>query len=123
MNPNKPKNFWHVVRLAASLRCPNCGKGKLFSGYLKQVDQCASCGEKFGHIRADDGPAWLTILIVGHILAPFILMVLPGITWPDWAITLAITGLMLTLTFLILPRAKGVFIALIWRSGCTGAEK
>ena len=49
-------------------RCPNCGKGHLFRAYLKQVDSCADCGEPFGHIRADDGPAWLTILITGHVV-------------------------------------------------------
>lgn len=123
MEEDKLKSLWHVLTLAALLRCPNCGGGKLFASYLKQVEQCEICSEKFGHIRADDGPAWLTILIVGHILGPFILMALPNITWPDWAVTLTIISMMLTLALVILPRAKGVFIAIIWRSDCAGAEK
>ena len=50
------------------LRCPNCQGGKLFTGYLKPVDQCAYCGEDFKPQRADDGPAYIVILLVGHII-------------------------------------------------------
>ena len=123
MTKNKQQPFWPVVIRGASGRCPNCGQGRLFQSYLKQVEQCTNCDEEFGHIRAEDGPAWLTILIVGHILAPFLLIVLPQVTWPDWEIMAVIMTLMMVLTFAILPRAKGVFIAMIWRSGCIGGEK
>ena len=52
----------------ACARCPNCGRGRLFRAYLKPVETCAECHESLKHIRADDGPAWLTILVVGHIV-------------------------------------------------------
>ncbi len=104
-------------------RCPRCGRGKLFQSYLKQVDSCASCREKLGHIRADDGPAWLTILLVGHILAPLFLSVLPHVDWPDWIIMAVVMLFTLVLTLWLLPRSKGVFIGLIWRAGCIGSEK
>ena len=45
--------------------CPACGRGKLFRTYLKQVDTCEVCGAPLGDIRADDGPAWLTVLTLG----------------------------------------------------------
>ena len=102
---------------------PALRSGQLFQSYLKQVDACASCGEKLGYIRADDGPAWLTILLVGHILAPFFLSVLPHVDWPDWIIMAVIMSFTLVLTLWLLPRSKGVFIGLIWRSGCIGSEK
>ncbi|MGB3147625.1 MAG: DUF983 domain-containing protein, partial [Paracoccaceae bacterium] len=54
-------------------RCPACGEGRLLTGYLTVRDACPSCGEPFHHHRADDGPAYLTILIVGHIMAPLLL--------------------------------------------------
>ena len=54
-------------------RCPRCGAGPLMHGYLKVRDNCAVCGEALHHHRADDGPAYLTILIVGHLMAPLIL--------------------------------------------------
>ena len=103
--------------------CPQCGEGQLFKSYLKQVDNCTVCGEAFGHIRSDDGPAWLTILVVGHILAPFLLVVLPNTSWPDWALMTVIMSITLALTLAILPRAKGVFISIIWRANCIGSEK
>ena len=53
-------------------RCPNCGNGPLLSGYLKVADHCPVCEQEFRHQRADDGPAYLTILIVGHLMAPCI---------------------------------------------------
>ncbi|MFO1156168.1 MAG: DUF983 domain-containing protein [Rhodospirillales bacterium] len=62
--------FLVAVGRGLSGRCPNCGEGRLFRAYLKQVDACAVCGEPWGHIRADDAPPWLTILIVGHIVVP-----------------------------------------------------
>lgn len=122
MTANKEK-IWPVIVRGVFCRCPRCGQGKLFQRYLKQVDACAACGEKLGHIRADDGPAWLTVLLVGHILAPFFLNVLPHVNWPDWIIMGVIMLLTLMLTLGLLPRSKGIFIGLIWRSGCIGSEK
>jgi uncharacterized protein (DUF983 family) len=104
-------------------RCPQCGHGKLFASYLKPVRECAACGEGLGHIRADDGPAWATILLVGHILAPFLLGILPNSPWPDWMLIVTIVPAILILTLILLPRMKGVFIGMIWRSGCVGSEK
>ena len=118
-----PKAFWPTITRASLGRCPNCGDAPLFHSYLKPVDACGSCGEELGHIRADDGPAWLTILLVTHILAPVMLAVLPGNTWPMWMIIMAIIAPTTLLMLLLLPRAKGLFIGIIWRSGCTGAER
>ncbi|KTD21354.1 DUF983 domain-containing protein [Legionella londiniensis] len=53
-------------------RCPSCGHEKIFESYLKQGESCSNCQEDIGRFRADDGPAWLTILVIGHIVAPFI---------------------------------------------------
>src|SRR5471032_3650243 len=78
---NKSQDFWLTVIRTAVGRCPNCGEGRLFASYLKPVERCSVCGEPLGHIRADDGPAWLTILLVGHILAPFLLAVAPNTDW------------------------------------------
>lgn len=108
--------FWPTVMRGMKLRCPNCGKGKLFNRYLKQVDACAECGERFDHIRADDGPAWLTILVVGHIMAPILLWVIPNTTWPDWVSMTVWVGLALVLCLAMLPSAKGFFIGMIWRT-------
>jgi uncharacterized protein (DUF983 family) len=49
-------------------KCPNCGQGRLFRGFLKTVDTCEVCSEELHHHRADDLPPYLAILIVGHLL-------------------------------------------------------
>jgi uncharacterized protein (DUF983 family) len=110
------KSFWLMVKRSVASRCPNCGQGRLFSGYIKHVDECAVCHENFSEIRADDGPAWLTIIIVGHVLAPIMLLTIPNNTWPEWVLTLVWGGAIVALSLLILPKAKALFIALIWRS-------
>ncbi len=122
MTQNNQGSFLNVIMRGVSGRCPNCGQGRLFKSYLKQVETCAACNEELGSIRTDDGPAWLTIILVGHILAPFLLFVLPKVTWPDWEIMAVIMTLMLLLVFTILPRAKGAFIGMIWRSDCIGGK-
>ena len=104
-------------------RCPNCGQSRLFARYLKQVDHCAICQEAYGHIRADDGPAWLTIVLVGHIVIPLAVIVTPRVDWPDWQMMIIWVSMVIVLTLLFLPRAKGLFIGVIWRTGCVGSEK
>ena len=52
-------------------KCPQCSEGHLFNGYLSLYPKCTNCGFDTSQIKADDGPSYLTILIVGHLLAPF----------------------------------------------------
>jgi uncharacterized protein (DUF983 family) len=56
-------------------KCPQCGSGPLLSGYLTVNDTCTVCSEELHHHRADDGPAYLTILLVGHLMAPLLHMI------------------------------------------------
>lgn len=49
-------------------RCPNCNEGRLFGRFLKVVDRCEHCGEDFHHHRADDLPAYLVVVVVGHFV-------------------------------------------------------
>jgi uncharacterized protein (DUF983 family) len=73
-------------------------------------------------IHAEDGPAWLTIIIVGHLLVPSALYAETAFRWP---LLVSITVLPLTavaLTLAVLPRAKAVFIAAIWTMKAPGFE-
>ena len=106
--------LWPAVRRGVCGKCPRCGRAPLFARYLRQVDACRGCGEPWGEIRADDAPPWLTILIVGHILAPFMIAVVRDELLPPWLATAGCVAIALALCLLILPRAKGLFIALIW---------
>ncbi len=104
-------------------RCPNCGQGALFHAYLKPVWECSVCHEPLGHIRADDGPAWLTILIAGHLIVPLMLVVQPHFDWPDWLAFSVWSVLSLVLALLLLPSCKGIFIAAIWKTNGPGSER
>ncbi len=104
-------------------RCPNCGEGRLFSAYLKQVEECSECGERYGHIRSDDAAPWLTILIVGHIVVPLLFAVERIVTWPDWVSMTVWPLLSLVLALLVLPKSKALFIAIIWSTRAPGSEQ
>jgi uncharacterized protein (DUF983 family) len=66
--PVRPKRpVGAAIKRGLGGRCPHCGEGKLFSSFVKPVDACAVCGEDLHHQRADDFPAYLNILIVGHV--------------------------------------------------------
>ena len=94
--------------------CPNCNHGNLFRKYLKVQDNCPNCGEALHHHRADDAPAYFTILIVGHILVPIALYV--QTKWsPDvsWLLGIGIPAIIVS-CLLLLPRIKGALVAFQW---------
>ncbi|MFC3085705.1 DUF983 domain-containing protein [Tabrizicola soli] len=95
-------------------RCPNCGAGPMMRGYLKVRDACPVCSEALHHQRADDGPAYMTILIVGHLLAPLLLIVYTK--WRPDPVTMAVGFTLGTvaLSLYLLPRLKGALVALQW---------
>lgn len=88
-------------------RCPNCGEGALFYRYLKVSPACPACGHDLDQYPSDDGPAYFTILLVGHLaVAP--LLVFPFV-WKA-PVALVIPGLLIPVgvfTLLLLPRIKG----------------
>ena len=60
--------LWTAMARGFLGRCPNCGKGRLFASFLTTVKQCEHCGEVMYHHRADDLPAYLVVVIVGHVV-------------------------------------------------------
>jgi uncharacterized protein (DUF983 family) len=115
--------FGTVIRRGLARRCPACGKGTTLSGYLTRVPRCAACNLDLSEIRADDGPAWATLIVVGHVLAPLMVILGRDERVPVWAAIALLLAAMLAGVFWTLPRAKGLFIALIWRTGATGEEQ
>lgn len=97
--------------------CPRCGKGKLLRAYITPNKSCNACGLDFEPLRADDGPAWATILITGHISMPFAFWLLDAQSQlSTFTQTAILIGFVLALSAAILPRAKGAFMAIIWMS-------
>jgi uncharacterized protein (DUF983 family) len=98
-------------------RCPACGEGQLFWRYLKVSGRCPKCDHDLARYPADDGPAYLTILLIGHlIIAP--LLVFP-IVWkaPAYYSLPIILGALAVVTLLALSRVKGGWIGLMYALG------
>ena len=95
-------------------KCPNCGSGPILRGYLTVRDHCPVCQENLSHHRADDGPAYLTILIVGHLMAPLLLIVFER--WrPEPLVLFTIFAIgSIALSLYLLPRLKGAIVGLQW---------
>jgi uncharacterized protein (DUF983 family) len=101
-------------------RCPNCGDGKLFRNYLKSVDNCAVCNEDYTHHRADDLPAYLTILVVGHIVLGGFMMTDLAFPMSNWAHLAIWTPLTLLLALALIQPIKGAVIGLQWATRMHG---
>jgi uncharacterized protein (DUF983 family) len=108
------RNVWTALKRGFRGRCPRCGEGKLFRAFLKTADHCSACGQDFTPHRADDLPAYLVIVIVGHIVVPLALMIETNYS-PPLALQLAIY---LPLTFItslvLLQPVKGAVVGVQW---------
>ena len=103
-------------------RCPACGEGHAFSGYLRQVEECSECRERLGHIRADDFPPYLTIFLVGHIVVPLLLIVEQTYQWSTVLHMIVWPALTVILSLMALPLLKGGVLGLMWSMGLNGRE-
>ncbi len=113
--PRGERPLGEAIRRGFMGRCPACGRGRLFRGYLKVVTSCQICGEDLSHHRADDAPAYLTMLIVGHVVGGGVLF--SEEQWPHSSLVLdALFWLTATIvmSLLILPRAKGAVVGQQW---------
>ena len=107
-------SVWTGLKRGLSLRCPECGKGKLLHSYLKVRPVCEVCGHDNAQYPSDDAPPYFTILIVGHlVIAPA--LIFPFIwTWPVQYVLLATIPALALITLWLLPRVKGAVIGVQW---------
>ena len=78
------RDLWSAMKRGFRGRCPRCGEGKLFRAFLKVDNHCSACGLDFTPHRADDLPAYLVIVIVGHIVVPLALSIETNFAPPMW---------------------------------------
>ncbi|MCJ8157535.1 DUF983 domain-containing protein [Sphingomonas sp. LaA6.9] len=104
-------------------QCPSCGETRLFGRFLKPVEHCPSCGQGWQHHQADDFPAYLVILLLGHLLVPIVIevnllldppMLFQMLFWPFLCGVVAL---------LLIQPMKGVVIAWQWARRMHGFEK
>jgi uncharacterized protein (DUF983 family) len=104
-------------------KCPHCGEGHLFGRFLKVADRCDHCGEELFHQRADDFPAYLVMVVVGHLVVPAILAVETAYAPPVWLQLAAWLPVTLIASLALLQPTKGAIVGLQWQIGMHGFEK
>jgi uncharacterized protein (DUF983 family) len=122
MSAKNSRPLLSALTRASVGRCPACGTGSLFRAFLKVNDQCPSCMEELHHHRADDFPAYLVMLIVGHVVVPaalYVEMHYAPSYWVHLALWLPLT---LGLTIGLLQPIKGAVVGTQWHLGMHGFE-
>lgn len=119
----KPISLPKAMGRGFAMRCPNCGRGHLFGRFLKVANSCEACGEDFKAQRADDFPAYLVIVVVGHIVVPALLAVEMAYAPPVWLQLLIWLPVTLFSSLALLQPTKGAIVALQWQTGMHGFEE
>jgi len=106
-----------------SHKCPACGEGQLFGRYLKVEPDCARCNHELALYPADDGPAYMTIVLIGHlIIAPLLIVPIIWQSDPRYSLPI-ILGVLSVITLLALPRIKGGWIGLMYALQVTSRDE
>lgn len=93
-------------------RCPRCGKGPMFDGYLTTRERCEVCGLEIAAHDSGDGPAVFIIFILGALVVPMALMLESAISPPLWVHGIIWGIVILGGSIGLLRPFKGVLIAL-----------
>jgi uncharacterized protein (DUF983 family) len=107
------------VRRGIARKCPACGEGALFCGYLAVRPICPACGNDNDQYPSDDFAPYVTIFLVLHLMVPILFAA--DRTWDmsvGFEAALAIP-IFLIVTLLVLPFAKGAVIGFAWSRGVT----
>jgi uncharacterized protein (DUF983 family) len=108
------RDVWTAMKRGFRGRCPRCGEGKLFRAFLKVDNNCSACGLDFTPHRADDLPAYLVIVIVGHLLVPVILWVETSYSPPVWLQLSIYLPFTFIASLLLLQPVKGAVVGMQW---------
>ena len=109
---NKIDSRYELIKRGFKRKCPLCGMKPLFSSYVKLVKKCKNCNTDFSCYQTDDGPAYCTIFVVGHVIIPFIVYLESSNSPPPLTFQLIFWPIV-TIIFSswLLPRMKGAFLA------------
>lgn len=95
-------------------RCPCCGEPGLFDGYLKLQKACTACGEDLSHARADDGPAYLSILLTAKVMGTLQLVTYEMFQPSPWVMAGTFSVGAIAMALYLLPRFKGMIVGIQW---------
>ena len=106
--------FLRSVLRGAGGTCPACGKGRLFARYLSVREHCEACGEELFHHRADDLPAYLNILLTGHVVVGTMLVAMALELASLWVLTGLTVALALAASIALMRPLKGAVVGAQW---------
>ena len=110
MNEDYPPQSPYSTGLAG--RCPRCGEGRLFRGFLSVAPACEHCGLDFAFADAGDGPAVFVTLFAGFLVLGMALWVELAYEPPFWIHLLVFAPLTLIVCLAILRPLKGLLVAM-----------
>lgn len=120
--PDRFKRALDAMARGFRRRCPRCGTGMLFEGYLTPRERCIHCNAETGRIYTADVAPYFTILIVGHIIVPLVLLI-EKLATPPLLLQMTVWPLAaLLLASWCLPRVKGCIMGLMWALDMQGHE-
>jgi uncharacterized protein (DUF983 family) len=111
-----------AMRRGLMNRCPVCGEGKLFNGFLRVTECCAQCGAPLGRVHADDAPPYFTIFLVGHLVIPLMLWAERGWAPPLWIFAAIFLPLSAGLALAMIRPVKGATVGLMLRLGLSDRD-
>lgn len=111
-----------TIRLGLRGRCPRCGQGRIFSGYLKIADQCPVCGLGLSGHDVGDGPVVPAMLLIGGVVVGLVFYLEFGWSPPWWVHAVLWPPLVILMVLAILPPLKGLAVALQHRYRSTEEE-
>lgn len=122
-DPPAERSWVGALARGLSRKCPRCGKGRLFDGYIRVAKVCEACGLDLSGHRADDAPPYLTVLIVGHVAIPAALAV-KQLLDPPLALQFAFwLPVVCAGAFWLLPLMKGGLVGIQWANRMHGFSR
>ncbi|QDH74414.1 DUF983 domain-containing protein [Brevundimonas sp. M20] len=113
--PLKPARI-DPIRAGLLCRCPNCGQGPLYAGFLKVVDRCEACGFDYSRLNTGDGAAIFIMQIAGGLVVFSALFAMIAWNPPIWLLLVIALPLVAGLSIGLMRPGKGVMIALQMRN-------
>lgn len=118
-----PRTVWQAMLRGAKGSCPRCGETRLFLRFLKPVLHCEHCGQDWSLQRADDFPAYVSIFLTGHLLIPFIGVLLLAYELSATTVMAILMPAAVVMLIAFLQPAKGAVIAMQWWHGMHGFKQ
>lgn len=114
IEPQMARPILRSILRGVVCRCPKCGRGRLFSGFLRIGNRCGQCKLELHHHRADDAPPYFTMLIVGHVVGALVLFSEMSFSPPVWVHMMLWLPLTLIMSLALIRPIKGAIVGTQW---------